>query len=119
MANVLTIKFQTKNYYVPPKFKKGIKMKNINKLIKKFFDEKTEYAEMNGDSRFGEFFSRENYNTAKVLYFTEFCEEYPSDVLDWLFGQGIDEDKAPRLCELMITKISNDSGKYLRKLMGA
>lgn len=31
-------------------------MKNINRLIKKFFDEQTEWAEMNGDSDFKDLF---------------------------------------------------------------
>lgn len=119
VANRITQNFKLKNYYVPPKFKKGIKMKNINKLIKKFFDEQTEYAEMNSDERFEELYSRENYNTAKVLYFAEFCEEYPQDVLEFVYRQGIDDDnKAIRLSELMLTKISNDSDRYMRKLMG-
>ena len=99
-------------------FRKVNHMKNINKLIKKFYDEKTEWAEMNGDERFEEFYSRESYDTAKMLYFSEFCQENPADVLDFIYRQGEDDDdKAERLRDLMIRKIKTGCGRYLQGLM--
>lgn len=89
-------------------------MKNINRFIKKFFDETTEYAEINGDSDFNELFSRHDYDTARVMYFLDFCESYPNDVLDFIDRNGVQEEKRERLCELMLTKISNDSERWLK-----
>lgn len=97
-----------------PNIRKVKNMKNINKLIKKFYNEKTEWAVKNGDERFEEFYSRESYDTAKVLYFSEFCESYPDDVLDFIDRQGVSDEKRERLCELMLTKISNDSERWLK-----
>ena len=96
------------------RLKKGKNMKNINKFIKKFFEEKIEKAEMTVDSNFKELFSRHDYDTAKVMYFSDFCENYPDDVLDFIDRQGVQDEKRERLCELMLTKISNDSERWLK-----
>lgn len=120
MANGLTIKFQTKNYYVPPNFKKGTKMKHINKLIKDFFEDKIEWAEENSDSDYLDFRKRESKNLADILYIADFCDRYPADVLDWLCCQGFEYDeRTERLCDLMIKKISNDVDRCMGRLVGS
>lgn len=93
-------------------------MKNINKLVKKFFEDKIEWAEENSDSDYLDFRKRESKNTADVLYIADFCDRYPEDVLDWLCRQGREwDDDTERLCDLMIKKISRDVDRYMGKLV--
>lgn len=90
-------------------------MKNINVITKRFFNNVIEDACQREDEELLSYRQYYDENTANVFYISDFCMEYPRDVLDWIYSNDIiDEEKAERLAELICKKVDRDSSKWLR-----
>ena len=87
-------------------------MYNINEITKNFFEDTIYSADCSEIDIF-----RNDYDedTANVLYICDFCENYPEDVLNWVYANDLieEDNKAPRLAKLICQKVDRDASRWL------
>ena len=90
-------------------------MKNINKITKQFFNDTILDAYYRGNEDLEQYRDLYDEETANMFFISDFCENNPNNVLDWVCSNNVvsDEGKQDRLASLICKKVDRDTNKYL------